>query len=111
MRDDPNFRILMQELERQKTTGFDLHPKMEELLNIFIQHFGRQEDVVEETRVMVFSSYRAVVDRIVEELAKHKPLLRASRFIGQGTDKQGKKGLAQKEQQEVRALLIWHITS
>jgi len=101
----------MQELERQKATGFNLHPKMEVLLNILIQHFGRQEEGLEETRVMVFSSYRAVVDRIVEELAKHKPLLRATRFIGQSTDKQGKRGLAQKEQQEVRASMIWRITS
>jgi ATP-dependent DNA helicase MPH1 len=90
----------MQELEKQKAIGFALHPKMEELLNILIQHFG-QSDEGEETRVMVFSSYRAVVDRIVEELRKHEPLLRATRFIGQGTDKQGKKGLAQREQQEV----------
>jgi ATP-dependent DNA helicase MPH1 len=100
LKNDPNFRILMQELETQKAIGFALHPKMEELLNVLIQHFG-QLDTGDETRVMVFSSYRAVVDRIVEELSKHEPLLRAARFIGQGTDKQGKKGLAQKEQLEV----------
>lgn len=100
LKDDPNFRILMHELENQKAIGFALHPKMEELLDILIQHFG-QLDEGDSTRVMVFSSYRAVVDRIVEELNKHEPLLRAARFIGQGTDKQGKKGLAQKEQHEV----------
>lgn len=95
----------MQELERQKVIGFALHPKMEELLNVLIQHFGQTEEG-DETRVMVFSSYRAVVDRIVEELRKHEPLLRAARFIGQGTDKHGKKGLAQKEQHEVCATLF-----
>lgn len=92
----------MQELDTQKAIGFALHPKMEELLNILIQHFGQSEEG-DETRVMVFSSYRAVVDRIVEELSKHEPLLRAARFIGQGMDKHGKKGLAQKEQHEVCA--------
>jgi len=100
LKDDPNFRILMQELEKQKAKGFELHPKMEELSNILIQHFGRQDEA-EDTRVMVFSSYRAVVDRIVEELDKHRPLLRPTRFIGQATDKHGRKGLGQKEQHEV----------
>lgn len=94
----------MQELELQKAVGFALHPKMEELLNILVQCFGQLEEG-DETRVMVFSSYRAVVDRIVEELSKHEPLLRATRFIGQGTDKQGNKGLAQKEQQEVSVII------
>lgn len=101
LKDDPNFRTLMQELESQKAMGFELHPKMESLSNILVQYFGQQDDGVEDTRVMVFSSYRVVVDRIVEELDKHRPLLRPTRFIGQATDKHGRKGLAQKEQHEV----------
>ncbi|KAF9535565.1 hypothetical protein CPB83DRAFT_841976 [Crepidotus variabilis] len=101
LKDDPNFRTIMQEMEMQHSAGYSLHPKMEELLNILIQHFGKQTDGKDDSCVMVFSSYRAVVDRIVEELSKHKPLLRPTRFIGQGTDKQGRKGLAQKEQLEV----------
>lgn len=102
LRDDANFRVLMQELESQRAIGFSLHPKMEELLDILIQHFGRSEEG-DETRVVVFSSYRAVVERIVEELSKHEPLLRAARCIGQRSDRQGKKGLTQREQHEVRS--------
>ena len=34
-------------------------------------------------------------------LNEERPLIRATRFIGQGTDKQGKRGFAQKEQLDV----------
>ncbi|CAA7264708.1 unnamed protein product [Cyclocybe aegerita] len=109
LKDDPNFRILMTELESQRARGFDIHPKVEKLKTILIQHFGSRlaekdgegKDNIDESRIMVFSSYRAVVDEIVEELDKERPLIRATRFIGQGADKQGKKGLAQKQQLEV----------
>ncbi|KAJ3508308.1 hypothetical protein NLJ89_g5829 [Agrocybe chaxingu] len=109
LKDDPNFHILMAELESQRARGFDIHPKVEKLKTILIQHFGSRlaeqdgegTDNLDESRIMVFSSYRAVVDEIVEELDKERPLIRATRFIGQGADKQGKKGLAQKQQLEV----------
>jgi len=102
LKDDPNFRILMQELEMQRAVGFSLHPKMEKMIDILVQHFGKSDAASDDTRVMVFSSFRPVVDRLVEELNKHKPLLRPARFIGQGTDKNGNKGLSQKEQLQVR---------
>lgn len=91
----------------QRSGGFKPHPKIEKLKTILIQHFGSKisdeggEDG-DDTKVMVFSSYRGVVDEIVQELDKERPLIRAARFIGQGVDKQGNKGLAQKDQLEVR---------
>ncbi|EEB92655.1 hypothetical protein MPER_08804 [Moniliophthora perniciosa FA553] len=50
---------------------------------------------------MVFVTNREAVEEIVQAMDAHRPLLRASRFIGQGTDVRGQKGLAQKEQLEV----------
>ncbi|KDR84769.1 hypothetical protein GALMADRAFT_217833 [Galerina marginata CBS 339.88] len=106
LKDDPNFRALMQELNMQHARGWAVHPKVEKLKSILINHFGSKladepGGEVDDTKIMVFSSYRGVVDEIVTELDKERPLIRAARFIGQGTDKQGKKGLAQKEQLEV----------
>jgi ATP-dependent DNA helicase MPH1 len=107
LRDDPKFKILMLELETQRSRGFGTHPKVEKLKQLLIQHFGSklgdetEDGSVDDTRVMVFSSYRAVVDEIVEELSRERPLIRASRFIGQGVDRQGNKGLPQKEQLDV----------
>ena len=40
------------------------------------------------------------VEEIVDLLNKDSPIIRAKPFIGQGTDKQGRKGYAQKEQLE-----------
>ena len=112
LRDDPHFKALMLELETQRNRGFGTHPKVEKLKQLLIEHFGSklgdesEGDSVDDTRVMVFSSYRAVVDEIVEELSRDRPLIRASRFIGQGVDKQGNKGLPQKEQLEVSSRLV-----
>lgn len=96
----------MQELQAQRARGWGSHPKIEKLKEILINHFGSKlpdEPGGEEdnTRVMVFSSFRGVVEDLVEALDKDRPLIRAARFIGQGTDKQGKKGMSQKEQLEV----------
>jgi ATP-dependent DNA helicase MPH1 len=105
LRSDPMFQAIMKELEGQRSQGFSVHPKMDLLKTLVVQHFAQNEDVEErtneETRAMVFVTFREAVDEIVEALNFERPLIRASKFIGQGTDKQGKKGLAQKEQLEV----------
>ncbi|PPQ67019.1 hypothetical protein CVT24_011313 [Panaeolus cyanescens] len=107
IQNDKDFKNIMNELELQKENGFAAHPKIEKLKNILIQHFGsRMADEGEggeagekdETRVMVFSSYRNVVEELVVELKKEEPLIRPARFIGQGVDTLGNKGLPQKEQ-------------
>lgn len=106
-KNDPGYVALMKEVEAQRQAGWGVHPKIEKLKTILIQHFGSKladdpEDGNQDTsKVMVFSSYRGVVQELVKELNKDSPLIRATEFIGQGTDKQGKKGLQQKEQLEV----------
>ena len=93
----------MEETELQYTRGLALHPKMEKLKELLIQHFGeRMDEDGEESRAMVFVTYRECVDEIVDMLEAEKPLIRATRFVGQGIDKQGKKGYGQKEQLEVK---------
>jgi ATP-dependent DNA helicase MPH1 len=111
-RANPNFQALMKELEVQQARGFSIHPKMDMLKTLVVQYFGQrmgegdggEDDGGEATRVMVFVTFRAAVEEIVEVLNAEKPLIRATKFIGQGTDKQGKKGFAQKEQLEVRII-------
>jgi ATP-dependent DNA helicase MPH1 len=115
LRKDPNFIAVLGELERQRLDkGFELHPKMTALKNLVIQHFGArlvdaggegEEDDgrrgMAEGRVMVFASFREVVDELVEVLNREKPLIRAMKLVGQATDKQGNAGLNQKQQQAV----------
>lgn len=118
LRSDPKVQALLRELDnqRQPNGGFPLHPKMEMLKTLLIQHFASsapdandgladESDVPNvaepETRAMVFVTNRGCVDEIEEMLAAETPLIRPKRFIGQGTDKQGKKGFAQKEQLDV----------
>lgn len=47
---------------------------------------------------MVFCSFRQGVEEVVEFLKHEEPMIRPVPFIGQGTDKSGKKGYGQKEQ-------------
>lgn len=108
LRSNPEFQALMTEVEKQinRTGGPAPHPKMEQLKTLLVQHFGsrmsdEQDGEEQETRAMVFVTNRGCVDEIVEMLNGNRPLLRATKFIGQGTDKQGNKGYAQKEQLQV----------
>jgi ATP-dependent DNA helicase MPH1 len=105
LRTNPKFQALVKEIETQRNKGFSLHPKMDILKGLVVQHFGErladEGENQEETRAMVFVTYRECVDEIVEMLNAEMPLIRATKFVGQGTDKQGKKGFGQKEQLEV----------
>ena len=113
---EPKFKAILAKLEDMYNRGLTIHPKMERLKMLLVQHFGKsmlqKEDAekrgdteavkeAESTRAMVFVSYRECVDEVVELLNQENPLIRAIKFIGQGTDKRGKKGYAQKEQLEV----------
>ena len=84
---------------------------MEKLKTLLIEHFAqRQFDLedaqtpgaTDDSRVMVFCSYRQCVEEVVAFLNQEKPMIRAIPFIGQGTDKSGRKGYGQKEQLGVR---------
>ncbi|KIK99878.1 hypothetical protein PAXRUDRAFT_822238 [Paxillus rubicundulus Ve08.2h10] len=112
LKQDPTFQKLLTDLEarRHRPGGFGMHPKMETLKALLVQHFGvRMAEGNEggdagsgaDTRAMVFVTYRECVDEIVEVLNQESPLLKATRFVGQGVDKQGKRGFAQREQLEV----------
>lgn len=74
---------------------------MEKLRALLIDYFVRAMDDDEHSKAMVFVSFRSCVEEIVEFLNKDQPLIRATKFIGQGDDKSGKKGLSQKEQLKV----------
>ena len=115
---DPHYINLMKEIERQRTQQghFPMHPKMDKLRTIAVQYFARaqmdEEDRVQaggapnphtSTGMIIFCGYRECVEQIVEMLNEEQPMIRAHKFIGQGTDKRGGKGVRQKEQLEVRS--------
>jgi len=114
LRTDQTFQTLIKEVEgmRNRAGRFGPHPKMERLKMLLIQHFGGRMvegggEVGQETRAMVFVTNRGCVDELVDLLNEERPLLRATKFVGQGTDKQGKKGFAQKEQLDVSYFLSY----
>ncbi|KAF9451787.1 P-loop containing nucleoside triphosphate hydrolase protein [Macrolepiota fuliginosa MF-IS2] len=112
LRENVLFKKTMAAFEACKETPtgpFLPHPKMDKAVDILVKYYGEklpdsdQEEGGEdsgESKAMVFVSHREAVDEIVEALDRHRPMIRASRFIGQGIDKHGKKGQAQKEQLE-----------
>lgn len=106
LRADHHFLALMKEMEIQANAGFSSHPKMDKMEGLVLEHLSNDQSVgsTEATKVMVFVTFREGVDEIVETLNKHSPLIRATKFVGQGSDKAGKRGMLQKEQLEVLIL-------
>jgi ERCC4-related helicase len=84
--------------------GFAGHPKMVRLAELVQEHFeqAKKDGCLETTRIMVFCTYRQVVDEIVQRLNAFDGV-RATRLVGQGTDTKGKKGLGQKQQNKTLA--------
>ncbi|NXH70722.1 FANCM protein, partial [Hydrobates tethys] len=86
------------------------HPKLRKLEEIVIEHFkswkkGCSDQVMtestsEDTRVMIFSSFRDSVQEIAEMLSRLSPVVRVMTFVGHSTGK-STKGFTQKEQLEV----------
>jgi ATP-dependent DNA helicase MPH1 len=97
--DGPLQRLVDQAVVLSRRPGYVSHPKMDALRSLLIEHFSSDE--TSDTRIMVFCSFRAVVEELVALLNEQSPLIRATRFVGQGTDKDGVKGFGQKQQQEV----------
>jgi ATP-dependent DNA helicase MPH1 len=94
---------------------FPPHPKMEKLKSLVLEHLLTKDATGEDrgstepnpnTRVMVFVTYRDCVEEVVDYLNLESPIIKATKFIGQGTDKGGRKGFAQKEQLGVCPLII-----
>ena len=105
---DQKYKDLIRGLEMQKEqlSRFPPHPKMEKLKSLVLQHLLTRGATGEDepnpgTRVMVFVSFRDCVEEVVEFLNCESPIIRATKFIGQSTDKGGRKGFAQREQLEV----------
>ncbi|KAF7729998.1 hypothetical protein EC973_003411 [Apophysomyces ossiformis] len=90
--------------DKSAEPGFIGHPKMDSLVNTLLQHFNSAQETQEpnqQSKVIVFSTYRNSVDEIVKVLSSHKPLIRCSSFVGQAGAKDGTKGLNQRKQKEV----------
>ncbi|PWN24095.1 P-loop containing nucleoside triphosphate hydrolase protein [Microstroma glucosiphilum] len=76
------------------------HPKMVAAVDTIISHFNKEQQQGNvSSRVMVFCSLRECVHEIVELLNANEGL-KATSFIGQSADKQGR-GLTQKQQKEI----------
>ncbi|TXT12930.1 hypothetical protein VHUM_01331 [Vanrija humicola] len=85
----------------------DRHPKMQKTLELLLAHFAQAEEdekthgTKNNTRAMVFCSFRDCVLEIVDMLNEHPGLLRATKFVGQSQGKQlVDKGFNQKEQKK-----------
>uniref|UniRef100_A0A2K6JTL5 RNA helicase n=1 Tax=Rhinopithecus bieti TaxID=61621 RepID=A0A2K6JTL5_RHIBE len=82
------------------------HPKLKKLEEVVIEHFkswnaeNTSEKKRDETRVMIFSSFRDSVQEIAEMLSQHQPIIRVMTFVGHASGK-STKGFTQKEQLEV----------
>lgn len=108
---DQKYKDLMRGLEMQKEVQgrFQPHPKMEKLKSLVLEHFltkGATDEASTDTRVMVFVSFRDCVEEVVDYLNFDSPIVKATKFVGQGTDKGGRKGYAQKEQLAVYTLFF-----
>ncbi|KAM4853894.1 Fanconi anemia group M protein-like [Thomomys bottae] len=85
---------------------FYSHPKLKKLEEVVVEHFRSwnakktSEKKHDETRVMIFSSFRDSVQEIAEMLLKHRPVIRVMTFVGHAAGK-SMKGFTQKEQLEV----------
>ena len=115
---DPKYKDLMRglEIQKEKDRRFLPHPKMEKLKSLVLEHLLRKETTDEggesaelnpDTRVMVFVSFRDCVEEVVDYLNSDSPIIKATKFVGQGTDKGGRKGFAQKEQLAVHLLIFF----
>ena len=85
---DPVFIRL---LERCMSWEQELHPKMEILSGVTAEQLGQYP----ESRIIIFATFRDMVQQIVEYLAKKG--IHAERFVGQAT-KDTDRGLSQKKQ-------------
>ncbi|KAM3918512.1 Fanconi anemia group M protein [Leptodactylus fuscus] len=111
-----DFMNLYQNLESMFSSGPEVkkpfiysHPKLKKLEEVVIQHFknwnnqsrSSSSSSPEDTRIMIFSSFRDSVQEIAEMLNQHHPTVRVMTFVGHSSNGKGVKGFTQKEQLEV----------
>lgn len=94
-----SFQEMMSKMSQWlKTDGFVGHPKLTALADTVLNHFMDQG---EGTRVIVFSEYRDSAEDIVRKLNAHRPLIKASIFVGQAD---GKRGEGMKQAQQIQTI-------
>jgi ATP-dependent DNA helicase MPH1 len=92
---DPSFIEMMDIISKWlRLENFVGHPKMTALADCILNHFM---DNGEGTRVIVFSEYRDSAEEIVRMLNKHRPMIKASIFVGQADSKRAE-GMKQAQQ-------------
>jgi ATP-dependent DNA helicase MPH1 len=115
---EKNYKELIMGLEGRDR--FPPHPKMEKLKSLVLEHLltkgamGEDREPAEpnpNTRVMVFVTYRDCVEEVVDYLNLESPIIKATKFVGQGTDKGGRKGFAQKEQLGVGSPMSFFVST
>lgn len=95
--DSTSFQEMMDKISGWlKMDGFVGHPKLTALADCVLNHFM---DNGEATRVIVFSEYRDSAEEIVRMFNTHRPLIKATVFVGQADGKRGE-GMKQKQQIE-----------
>ncbi|KLT45812.1 P-loop containing nucleoside triphosphate hydrolase protein [Cutaneotrichosporon oleaginosum] len=116
MRSNVEFQRILMDVEHEMTairkhregkTLADSHPKMQKTLELLLAHFAQAEEdeqvhgVRNNTRAMVFCSFRECVLEVVDMLNEHPHLLKATKFVGQSQGKQEKdNGFTQKDQKK-----------
>jgi ATP-dependent DNA helicase MPH1 len=90
--------------ECQDHEGLVPHPKMDYLRDVVASHFASvttdDGKMLQETRIMVFCSFRECVTEIVDILNR-VPSVKATQFVGQAADNKGNRGMRQKQQELV----------
>lgn len=94
---DEHFIEMMDTIEKwQKLDSFVGHPKLSYLCENLLNHFMDAGEG-SSTRAIVFSEYRDSAEEIVRTLNKHKPMIKATIFVGQADSKRSE-GMKQKQQ-------------
>ncbi|EJD33934.1 P-loop containing nucleoside triphosphate hydrolase protein [Auricularia subglabra TFB-10046 SS5] len=91
----PDYKKLLQDFTNEKKRGTLVHPKMQKLRELLLDYFGAPVAGSSSAtqKAIVFVSLRSCVDEIVEYLTGEEPTIRPARFVGQGTDNKGGKGI------------------
>ncbi|KAM5355878.1 hypothetical protein ACJ41O_002524 [Fusarium nematophilum] len=99
--EDSNFQEMMDKISKWlRTEGFVGHPKLTALADCVLNHFMDNGEG-SATRVIVFSEYRDSAEEIVRMLNTHRPLIKASIFVGQAD---GKRGEGMKQAQQIETI-------
>lgn len=105
--EDQKYEELILTFER--LDRFPPHPKMERLKRLVLEHLLKNvagdnrgsAGLNPDTRVMVLVTYSDCIEEIVDYLNVESSIIKATKFVGQATDKGGGEGFSRREQIEV----------